>query len=84
MREIEPGPQGARGITRQVLDYFRDPGVKAWRKWVAAAAAAYALMPFDAVPDWIPLMGWLDDLGVLSAATWFVFREIKRHARPER
>lgn len=46
---------------------------------VAALAAAYLISPIDAVPDWVfPVVGWLDDLGVLTwAALW-----ILRHRRP--
>lgn len=33
------------------------------------SAVAYAVSPIDAVPDVIPVVGWLDDLGVLGLAT---------------
>jgi uncharacterized membrane protein YkvA (DUF1232 family) len=31
------------------------------------------LSPLDLVPDWIPLVGWLDDIGVLAWAARQVF-----------
>lgn len=68
-----------RGLSTKVIRYFRDPSVSLWRKLAGAAALAYTVMPLDAVPDVIPVLGWLDDLGVLSAATWFIVREIRRH-----
>lgn len=64
----------------RIVRYFRDPAVASWRKGVLAFAAAYGVMPFDAVSDFLPIVGWLDDLGVVTAATWFMWRELKRHA----
>ena len=60
--------------------YVRDPGVALWRKLAGVAALAYLVMPFDAVPDVVPVVGWLDDLGILGAAALFMMREVKRHA----
>jgi uncharacterized membrane protein YkvA (DUF1232 family) len=42
--------------------------------------AAYVIIPFDFIPDFIPVLGWLDDLGVVAAVSWYVVRQINRHA----
>jgi uncharacterized membrane protein YkvA (DUF1232 family) len=58
----------ARGIKRDVVAlYFaaRDPRVPWYAKAVAAAVAAYALSPIDPIPDFIPVLGHLDELVVL-------------------
>lgn len=68
-----------RSLGSRAVAYFRDPAVSLWRKLAGVAALGYLFMPLDAVPDVIPVFGWLDDLGVVSAAAWFVVREIKRH-----
>ena len=65
---------------RQVKAYFRDGRVSLARKSLALLAVAYGVMPLDAVPDMIPLFGWLDDAGVLAAVTAFIWRDVKRHA----
>lgn len=72
-----------KSLPQQALRYFRDPGVKTWRKFVGVAALAYAIMPVDFIPDVIPLLGWMDDFGVLSAALFFVTRDIQKHAASE-
>ncbi len=39
-----------------------DPRVPWYAKIVAACVAAYALSPIDLIPDFIPVLGYLDDL----------------------
>ena len=50
----------------------RDPRVPWYAKVVAACVAAYAFSPIDLIPDFIPVLGYLDDviivpLGILLA-----------------
>ena len=58
----------ARSIKRDVVAlYFaaRDPRVPWYAKALAAAVAAYALSPIDLIPDFIPVLGHLDEVFVL-------------------
>jgi len=55
----------ARSIKRDVHALYlsaRDPRVPWYAKAVALAVAAYALSPIDLIPDFIPVIGYLDDL----------------------
>jgi len=78
-----PNPLDHR-LLRSITGYVKDPQVGLWRKLVGVAGVAYVVWPLDAIPDVIPLLGWLDDLGVLSLAAWFVVREVRRHAKRAR
>lgn len=40
---------------------------------IGVLALLYILSPLDLVPDWIPLVGWLDDIGILAWAARQVF-----------
>lgn len=40
----------------------RDPRVPPFAKLLAGAVAAYVLSPVDLIPDFIPVLGYLDDL----------------------
>jgi len=65
----------ARRIKRNVLALWfslRHPRTPLHAKAVAALVVAYALSPIDLIPDFIPVLGYLDDvilvpLGVLLA-----------------
>jgi hypothetical protein len=46
----------------------QDPRVPPARKAALAAAAAYLVSPIDLVPEWIPLIGAVDDVVVLVLA----------------
>jgi len=54
----------------------RSPLVPWYAKALAAAVAAYALSPIDLIPDFIPVLGWLDDLIIVPLGVWLVRRMI--------
>ena len=43
-----------------------------------AGALAYVIMPIDIIPDFIPVVGWLDDAAVLAATIAKLSGEISR------
>jgi uncharacterized membrane protein YkvA (DUF1232 family) len=51
-----------------VKDLALDPRVSRRDKAVAAAAVAYLLLPVDVVPDPLPVLGQIDDLGIVALA----------------
>jgi uncharacterized membrane protein YkvA (DUF1232 family) len=50
----------------------RDPRVPWYAKALAIAVAAYALSPIDLIPDFIPIVGYLDDLIIVPLGIWLV------------
>lgn len=58
--------------------YLRSPRVARWKKLLGVLALAYAVFPVDAIPDAIPVLGWLDDVGVLTVAFGFLARDLSR------
>ncbi len=50
----------------------RDRRVPLAAKWVAALVVAYALSPIDLIPDFIPVLGLIDDLLLLPLGIWLV------------
>lgn len=62
---LERAREWARSIKRDVVAVWiaaRDSRTPLFAKVVAAAVAAYALSPVDLIPDFIPVLGYLDDL----------------------
>lgn len=45
---------------------FRRKDAPGWAKRIIIGALGYVLTPIDAIPDLTPLIGYTDDLGVLS------------------
>jgi uncharacterized membrane protein YkvA (DUF1232 family) len=54
----------------------RDPRVPWPARLLAIAVAAYALSPIDLIPDFIPVLGWLDDLIIVPLGLLAVRRLI--------
>ena len=60
-----------RGFVTQLSltwQLMRDPRVPLWTKIIPVAALLYIISPFDFIPDVIPGLGQLDDLGILLIA----------------
>lgn len=52
----------------------RDPRVPWYAKAAAAAVAAYALSPIDLIPDFVPVLGYLDDLLIVPLGIMLAVR----------
>lgn len=87
MRSEQPAPHGIRDRLRRwsrlvrrdahaLLLAARDPRVPRHAKVLALCVAAYALSPIDLIPDFIPLLGQLDDLVIVPAGILLVIRLI--------
>lgn len=69
----------ARELKRDVMALWlaaRDPRVPWLAKSVAAVVAAYALSPIDLIPDFVPVLGYLDDLLIVPGGIWLAVRLI--------
>jgi uncharacterized membrane protein YkvA (DUF1232 family) len=69
----------AGGITRDVYAVYlagRDPRVPWYAKALAICIAAYAFSPVDLIPDFIPILGYLDELVILPLGILLVVRMI--------
>ncbi|MCB2427468.1 YkvA family protein [Methylophaga pinxianii] len=52
----------------------KHPAVPSWIKWMVIAVVAYALSPIDLIPDFIPVIGYLDELILLPFAIYIVVK----------
>ena len=78
--------QWARALKRDVTLLWlaaRDPRTPTAAKLLAACVAAYALSPIDLIPDFIPVLGLLDDLVLVPAGIWLALRLIPADLRLE-
>jgi uncharacterized membrane protein YkvA (DUF1232 family) len=69
----------ARALKRDVHAVYlaaRDPRTPWYAKALALAVAGYALSPIDLIPDFIPVVGYLDDVILVPAGIWLVIRLI--------
>ena len=74
---------------KQEIAYYRaliaHPQTPGLARWLVGGALAYLLSPVDLIPDWIPLIGWLDDLlivpGLIYAALVIIPPSVKKECR---
>ena len=69
----------ARRLKQEVVAVYlaaRDRRTPWCAKMFAAATAAYALSPIDLIPDFIPVLGYLDDVILVPAGIWLTVRLI--------
>lgn len=65
--------------------YFcvRDPATPRQVKWILLGALAYFVVPTDLVADFLPVIGFTDDIAVLTAAFGAVATSIRPQHREE-
>jgi uncharacterized membrane protein YkvA (DUF1232 family) len=78
--------QWARDVTRDVYAIYlarHDPRVPWYAKALAICVAAYAFSPIDLIPDFIPILGYVDDLVILPLGILLVVKIIPREVMAE-
>ncbi len=92
-KPLEAWKKRARDLKREVYAlYFacRDPRVPWYAKLLAVGIVGYAFSPIDLIPDFIPVLGYLDDLvliplgvmavrAIIPGAVWEECRQRARH-----
>jgi len=79
---LDAAKNWAQRIKRDVVAvYFaaRDPETPLAVRILALAVAAYALSPIDLIPDFIPVLGYLDDLLIVPLGLFVVIRLLPPH-----
>ena len=69
----------ARRLKREVVALYlcyRDPRVPWYARLFAGAVVAYAFSPIDLIPDFIPVLGLLDDLVLVPLGVWLALKMI--------
>jgi len=62
---------------------YRDPRVPWYAKVFMAAIVGYALSPIDLIPDFIPVLGYVDDLIIVPAGVFLALKMIPREVLEE-
>jgi uncharacterized membrane protein YkvA (DUF1232 family) len=78
--------QWARAIRRDVHALYlagRDRRTPWYAKAFVLVIAAYALSPIDLIPDFIPVLGYLDELILLPLAIWLAVRMVPAEVMAE-
>ena len=76
----------ARTIKRDAHAVYlaaRDPRVPWYAKALAFCVAGYALSPLDLIPDFIPILGYLDDVVLVPLGMLAVVKLIPPHIMAE-
>jgi uncharacterized membrane protein YkvA (DUF1232 family) len=61
---------------KALYKYMSDKYVPWYRKSIVVGALIYFISPIDTIPDLAPLVGYLDDLGVITAVLKFLGSEL--------
>jgi uncharacterized membrane protein YkvA (DUF1232 family) len=78
---FERSKEIARSFKRELIVYqrvLRDERIPLPAKWFLALAIGYFCMPFDLIPDFIPVIGHLDDAIVIPALVFAALRLVPR------
>jgi uncharacterized membrane protein YkvA (DUF1232 family) len=83
---IETWKKRAKGLKGEILALylaFKDPRTPWYAKALSAVIISYALSPIDLIPDFIPFLGYLDDLILIPAGITLLVRMIPKEVLEE-
>ena len=68
---------------RQLWRALRHPQSPGWLKWGVAGIALYLLSPFDLIPDFIPIVGVVDDIVLVPLAIRWLLNRLPQRIRDD-
>ena len=80
---------GTKGVYSALLLFYayRRKETPAWAKSIILGALGYLLTPIDAIPDLSPIIGYTDDIGVVSfglvTIAGYINDEVRENARKQ-
>ena len=69
----------ARALKQETIAFYlaaRDPRTPWYAKGLVLLIVAYAFSPLDLIPDFIPVLGYLDDLVLIPGGIWLAIRMV--------
>ena len=69
----------ARGLKSEVMVLYyvmKHPATPFAAKCLATLVVGYALSPIDFIPDFIPVLGYVDDMVLVPIGIWLVMRMV--------
>jgi uncharacterized membrane protein YkvA (DUF1232 family) len=82
-RNFKAWAQNQRRRVRLVELLLRHPETPWYAKAVGGATLLYAVSPIDLIPDFIPVIGHLDDLLLVPLGLWLTYALIPEPVRRE-
>lgn len=73
----------AKGDARRLWFALRHPQAPGWLKAGCVLLVFYLLSPIDIVPDWIPLLGVVDDLVVITSVVRLMLNRLPAAVRAD-
>ena len=65
-----------RGDARQLWFALRHPDAPSWLKWSTALIVLYLFSPIDLIPDFLPVIGMVDDIVLVPLAIRWLLKRL--------
>lgn len=76
-----PAPLGRLAPASALVAFFRDSKRSLLAKIFCGLALVYVVIPIDLIPDLAPIIGWLDDIGMVTFAGAYVAYAVRKYRR---
>ncbi len=72
-----------RGDALALWRALKHPLAPGWLKWAVGGVLLYVLSPVDLIPEFIPLLGVVDDIVLVPMAIAFILRKLPAAVRAD-